>query len=224
MAPRFTCGTSLAIVGDVLIRRCAWHRTYHRYPMAIGVASWRGRGVSFTDGMCAGCAVHFRRQWNLPDVPAAVAVASFAPGMAFLRVAATIVVILGFMLEARLLDDVRIPLRLAAAPEGVSVAAVTPAASAPEVAPARAVSTRSRPRPRPPSVKAPPARPQPVAVVAASPPVVYAAPLEADAAVSLVGLTEPAPEGVDTPRWPAGAWPSFAYASVPHAGLTQQTP
>jgi hypothetical protein len=40
-----------------LIRRCAWHRPYRRW---LGIASWRGWRITFTDGMCATCALAFR--------------------------------------------------------------------------------------------------------------------------------------------------------------------
>jgi hypothetical protein len=209
----------------VLIRRCAWHRTYYRYPLAIGVASWRGLGLSFTDGMCGGCAVHFRRQWGLPDLPAPDAsVESFAPGMAFLRVAATFLLIVGFMFEARLLDEVGTPpLRLTSAPETVLVppapAEAEPASAAAAPAPAR--------RPRHVVSRRSTAAEVPAAV--AAPSTIGGEPSEADAsvastAVELVRLPEAAPDPDRAPPWtrrPAGS-PTFA--ALPHAGLTQQAP
>ena len=36
--------------------RCAWHPRYHGYPRLLGVASWRGLSVHFTDGICPTCA------------------------------------------------------------------------------------------------------------------------------------------------------------------------
>jgi len=36
--------------------RCAWHPRYHGYPRLLGVASWRGLSVRFTDGICPTCA------------------------------------------------------------------------------------------------------------------------------------------------------------------------
>lgn len=36
--------------------RCAWHPRYHRYPRLLGVASWRGLSVHFTDEICPTCA------------------------------------------------------------------------------------------------------------------------------------------------------------------------
>jgi len=40
----------------VLLLRCAWHSRYHGYPRLLGVASWRGFRLQFTDGICPGCA------------------------------------------------------------------------------------------------------------------------------------------------------------------------
>lgn len=36
--------------------RCAWHPRYHGHPRLLGVASWRGLSVHFTDGICPTCA------------------------------------------------------------------------------------------------------------------------------------------------------------------------
>lgn len=46
----------------MLIGRCAWHPGYRGYPLLSGVTSWRGWGVRFTDGICAGCLVRFRAE------------------------------------------------------------------------------------------------------------------------------------------------------------------
>jgi hypothetical protein len=40
----------------VLLLRCAWHSRYHGYPRLLGIASWRGFGLQFTDGICPSCA------------------------------------------------------------------------------------------------------------------------------------------------------------------------
>jgi hypothetical protein len=222
-----SCGTPFAADRVVLIRRCAWHRTYYRYPLAIGVASWRGLGLSFTDGMCGGCAVHFRRQWGLPDLPApGAAVESFAPGMAFLRVAATFLLIAGFMFEARLLDEVHTPLRLTSAPETVLV---PPAPAEPESVPAAAVPAPAR-RPRPVAGKPSTVPEAPVTVVAA--PVISVEPAEADASVAspptveLVSLPEPVVDPDRAPPWTrrSTAPPAGSFAALPHAGLAQQAP
>jgi len=54
-------------VTNVLIRRCAWHRLYRGYPFVYGVASWRGEGLDFTDGLCHKCAVRAREEMGLPE-------------------------------------------------------------------------------------------------------------------------------------------------------------
>jgi hypothetical protein len=54
----------------MLIRRCAWHRLYHGYPMLYGVAAWRQRGIQFTDGMCRSCAATALREWSAEAVAA----------------------------------------------------------------------------------------------------------------------------------------------------------
>jgi len=46
----------------MLIGRCAWHRQYHGYPLLQGVASWRGLGLRFTDGICERCLEQFRTE------------------------------------------------------------------------------------------------------------------------------------------------------------------
>jgi hypothetical protein len=46
----------------VLICRCAWHQRYRGYPRLSGVASWRGWGIRFTDGICESCLVRFRTE------------------------------------------------------------------------------------------------------------------------------------------------------------------
>jgi hypothetical protein len=40
----------------MMIRRCAWHRRHFGHWAFLGVASWRGVGVTFTDGICPACA------------------------------------------------------------------------------------------------------------------------------------------------------------------------
>jgi hypothetical protein len=44
----------------VLISRCAWHRRYHGYTKLLGISSWWGLHVSFTDGICHKCAARVR--------------------------------------------------------------------------------------------------------------------------------------------------------------------
>jgi hypothetical protein len=46
----------------MLIGRCAWHVLYFGRQRWVGVASWRGFNVQFTDGICARCAKRFRQE------------------------------------------------------------------------------------------------------------------------------------------------------------------
>ena len=50
----------------MLLRRCGWHRMYHGYPLIYGIAGWRGRRVTFTDGICRRCVT--RIQAELRDI------------------------------------------------------------------------------------------------------------------------------------------------------------
>jgi hypothetical protein len=50
----------------MFVRRCGWHRKYHGYVKILGVSSWQGWGVTFSDGMCADCAARARAAWRLP--------------------------------------------------------------------------------------------------------------------------------------------------------------
>jgi hypothetical protein len=59
-------GTAIALRRGVLVRRCAWHLRYHGYHFVLGIASWGGPGVRFTDGMCRGCAGRLHRTLSAP--------------------------------------------------------------------------------------------------------------------------------------------------------------
>jgi hypothetical protein len=52
----FGGGTPLACASRVLLRRCAWHRRHYGYSAFLGVASWHGRSIQYTDGICRRCA------------------------------------------------------------------------------------------------------------------------------------------------------------------------
>jgi hypothetical protein len=54
----------------MFIRRCAWHRQYHGYGKFLGISSWRGWTITFSDGLCDGCGVRAREEWGLPGTPA----------------------------------------------------------------------------------------------------------------------------------------------------------
>ena len=213
----------------MLVRRCAWHRSYRGYPLALGVASWRGFRLAFTDGMCVSCAARLRREWNLP--PATPSALMLIPGGGFIRVATTAAMILAVILAARPVDEARVsrasvtvPLaeRLVAAPAYAGDAAVA------STAPVKVTRASSRPG----AVASSTIAPAPVA------PVVVAAVSPASKATPSF---QPAMRPTAAPRvFPdigvafqtmrgAVALPSianvpFAAAAPPHAGLTQQTP
>ena len=89
----------------MFVRRCAWHRKYNGYAKFLGVSSWRGWGVTFSDGMCRECAAKARAEWQLPPstrpAPAPRFDRAFRPDFAFaaavllLGLAATFGVVVG---------------------------------------------------------------------------------------------------------------------------------
>jgi hypothetical protein len=204
----------------MLIRRCVWHRTYHWYPFAIGIASWRGLGVSFTDGMCRGCAVRFRREWNLPAMPAMPS----TPVPLFLRVAAPVAVVMVLVLVVlRASEYGRIPATTTPPPETVFVPPVIEGPPSPPIP--------ARPAPR---RVGPPARRVPSSTVvatavrpAATDPDLFADDVESERLV-LTSAPDPAVEETKEPYRPSARGTRFytvsAFAAMPHAGLTQQTP
>jgi len=183
----------------MLIRRCAWHRSYHGYPLAFGIASWRGLSLSFTDGMCLRCSARLRREWNLAPLPAAVD--RYGLGGELVRVAAMMVMAVSLLLAARPLDELTIHRAAVKPPQTVLV----PSAPVEEVAASPAVKR---------VVRTP-------AVVSISTVVSISRPLAAPylAVTDVHTLMEPLH---DASRWdiPAGTM----FAAVPHAGLMQQTP
>ena len=132
----------------MLIRRCAWHRSYRGYPLVFGIASWRGLGVSFSDGMCVRCAVRMRAQWNLPPLPPRAG--RYRLGLELARVTATAAAIVILVLATNPLDDLRIVRSIVPAPQTVLV---PPPAIAEEAMPSLSVSHVSR-RPVAPMPKA----------------------------------------------------------------------
>lgn len=210
----------------MLIRRCAWHRGYHGYPIVFGIASWRGLHVSFTDGMCLRCTSHFRRQWNLPETRTRPAPLRSAHTLA--RAAVIVLVAGGFSLAERQANESGTGGTLTAPPETVLV----PPAPV-EEGPPRALAIAHRPR----RIR----RPVSIEPLADAPrPALFAEqPLEAMAAPMLASIAEPAPPAI-RPRSPipppelvlpeitaARRTPVRApvdLAAVPHAGLTQQAP
>jgi len=194
----------------VLIRRCAWHRSYRGYPFAFGIASWRGLSISFTDGMCLGCSAQLRRQWNLPPLPAGVLLRYGLRGE-LVRVAAMAVMLVSVVLAAGPLDDLRIPRAIVPPPQTVLVPPVTvDEEPMPSLAVAQ-VSRRATPAPAASSSRRP-----------AAPSVDISRPAGASYLAVTVAHTAmpPVPRAVKTLRFPS--W--VVVASVPHAGLTEQTP
>jgi hypothetical protein len=50
----------------MFVRRCAWHPLYHGHGKLLGITSWRGWTVTFSDGLCDRCAARTREEWGLP--------------------------------------------------------------------------------------------------------------------------------------------------------------
>jgi hypothetical protein len=107
----------------MFVRRCAWHRKYHGYAKLLGVASWRGWGVAFSDGMCTGCAARARAEWRLPPGsrrPAAGLDRSFRLDFAFasavvlIAVAVTVGIAIGPPPARTALESIEAPAMLAA--------------------------------------------------------------------------------------------------------------
>ena len=73
MGPKSRAGSGIPLAGmcvRMFIRRCAWHRQYHGYGKLLGISSWRGWTVTFSDGLCDECGVRARQEWGLPGTPA----------------------------------------------------------------------------------------------------------------------------------------------------------
>lgn len=68
----------------VYMRRCAWHPRYRGYPVILGVASWRGRGLRYTDGICRSCALHVRRDARAPGADREAVPLALPPAAVFL--------------------------------------------------------------------------------------------------------------------------------------------
>ena len=204
----------------MIIRRCAWHRAYHRYPMTIGIASWRGLGVYFTDGMCRGCAIRFRSRWNLPAISSEPHVHESAP--ALLRGVVTVALVMSLVFVIRSSDHGGLRAITTPPPETVLVPTPIEAEPAP---PAPAPPTPRRVRP----LKARPVPSSVAAAVAARPAPDHGF-ADADSETEplvLATMTEPAPDRLEWDRSTATGrrLPGrFTFAALPHAGLTQQAP
>lgn len=118
----------------MLVRRCAWHRHYQGYPLLYGIASWRGAGIAFTDGVCRRCAAFLKGHMGVgPARPARRR--SPAP-----RVAVAAVVLGIALFSARAVDRARPP--LASAPPVLSGAGAMIARPGPPAPARRAVVPR----------------------------------------------------------------------------------
>jgi hypothetical protein len=87
--------------------------------MTIGIASWSGLGVSFTDGMCRGCSIRFRHQWNLPPMSSAARLPGLSP--ALMRGAVTVTLVMILVLVVRSSDSERLRATTMPPPETVFV-------------------------------------------------------------------------------------------------------
>src|SRR5262249_6603097 len=104
-----------------------------------GIASWRGLGVSFTDGMCRGCSIRFRQQWQLPGASSAVRLAG--PPPALLGGALTVALVMILVLIVRSSDHGQLRATMTPPPETVLVP--TPVESEP-TSPAPPAPRRAR--------------------------------------------------------------------------------
>ena len=113
----------------MLIARCAWHRRYWGVGRLLGVASWGGLHISFTDGICPKCAARVRSDFRVSRAGGRVAPdrACWMPGIAVVALAVMIAV----LLIARPTHDAI----LISPPPGPMLAETAPAASPPLVIP-----------------------------------------------------------------------------------------
>lgn len=127
----------------MLISRCAWHAFFRGYPRALGVVSWRGRGVAFSDTICRSCADRVRIEglWGSapppPVWPGSAQTALLFVGLPLLT---------ALVLLASPLHDAPPPVTRQEAAAPVSASAAEPLVAAPEPRPAampRAVARRA---------------------------------------------------------------------------------
>jgi hypothetical protein len=104
----------------VLIARCAWHRRYYGFSRLLGVSSWRGLRIDFTDGICPKCAARVRADFRgLPGgrgvpvgVPGLRDRDGWVPGIAVVALA----VMIGVVLIARPIHELPAPALVALGP------------------------------------------------------------------------------------------------------------
>lgn len=137
----------------MLISRCAWHRRYFGYTKVLGITSWRGLDVEFTDGICHRCAAqvradHLRVRFGR-GVSADRRSTAWAPGLAAL----SLTVVIALVLIARPTHDPPAPPVVSLLPPTVvgPPAADVPAASVADPTPPPRAA-RLRPAEPPPAV------------------------------------------------------------------------
>jgi hypothetical protein len=132
------CGTWIAVLRGVLIARCAWHRRYYGSGRLLGVGTWRGVRIQFTDGICPKCAARVRSDFKVSRrggrVPAARH--SWMPGIAVVALA----VMVALLLIARPTHDLPAPANVALSPP------TAPAIGEPAASPDLAASASPAPR------------------------------------------------------------------------------
>jgi hypothetical protein len=131
----------------MLVRRCAWHRRFHGYPYFYGVASWRGRRVTFTDGVCRRCAARVRNEWKLVDRRPPLVLALRVRRIA--AAALSVALLAGTMLSPGPLSD--LPSRLAATTPPTFTTDLPRPADSPLATPKRPRAKRIAKRPPPPA-------------------------------------------------------------------------
>jgi hypothetical protein len=140
----------------VLISRCAWHRRYYGYTRLLGISSWRGLQVSFTDGICQKCAArvradHLRARFDR-GASADQRDTAWAPGLA----AVSLAVVVALVLVARPTHELPVPpvvsLLPAASPAAEPAAQVAEKPQTPVDAPPAAARRVRAARPPLPSV------------------------------------------------------------------------
>src|SRR5262245_18992164 len=57
-------GTAFAVSSGVNLIRCVSHSRFHGYPRLLGVVSWRGCRLQFTDTICRRCATRATAEAN----------------------------------------------------------------------------------------------------------------------------------------------------------------
>jgi hypothetical protein len=81
----------------MLISRCAWHRRYHGYTKLLGISSWKGLQVSFTDGICHKCAARVRAdhlRFRVDRTSSARREHAWMPGLAALTLGLVVALVL----------------------------------------------------------------------------------------------------------------------------------